>query len=77
MAYISKQNGVEFVMVPIVKDTFEDYQILKDISSEHDIEFVETLDMNNKNYYLQNDGHFNEEGHRKMAELIETYLQTH
>ena len=77
MNYISKQNGAEFVMVPIVKDTFEDYQILKDISSEHDIEFVETLDMNNKNYYLQNDGHFNEEGHRKMAELIETYLQTH
>ncbi|OGZ45139.1 MAG: hypothetical protein A2756_03385 [Candidatus Ryanbacteria bacterium RIFCSPHIGHO2_01_FULL_48_27] len=77
MAYISKQNGVEFVMVPIVKDTFEDYQILKDFSSEHNIAFVETLDMNNENYYLQNDGHFNEEGHRKMAELIETYLQTH
>ena len=75
MDYISGLHGAKFVIVPIVKDTYNDYLILKNFASEQNIEFLDMSDLNDKKYYLKNDEHFNEKGHERMAELVSKYIE--
>ena len=75
MDYISGLHGAKFVIVPIVKDTYNDYLILKNFASEQNIAFLDMSDLNDKKYYLKNDEHFNEKGHERMAELVSKYIE--
>ena len=90
MDNLSRKNGATFVIVPIILDDpcrisgksvpctdgriFE-RAALKEFARENDIPFLDTRKMNNDGYYLVGDGHFNQEGHEKMAELLDAHLQ--
>lgn len=79
MNHVSNTNNIEFVIVPLVmmggKRFHNDkLKILREFAFKHNISFIDTTVMNDSRYYLANDGHFNEEGHKKIANIIEQFL---
>lgn len=79
MNYASDSNNVKFVIVPLVMDygklfRNEKLEILREFTFKHNVSFIDTTGMNDSRYYLANDGHFNEGGHKKIANIIEQFL---
>jgi hypothetical protein len=73
MDYLSKKNNISLIIVPILtnnKTYNEDMPFLKDIAYFNNIKIIETYFIVNSSLYLENDGHFNENGHKRMSEEL-------
>jgi hypothetical protein len=76
MRYISELHGATFVIVPITPENRKHFEILRDISRRHKIQFIDTsiIDKSDSSLFLPHDGHFSEKGARTMSELISNFL---
>ncbi len=76
MNYVSEQNNMTFIIVPITPLDHESFTTLYEFSKEKNISFINTTLINSdEKYYIPRDGHFNEEGHKEMAKIIFEYLE--
>ena len=75
MKYASDLNNVEFIVVPITLGNPREFKILKEFTTKNNINFIDITYVNsNPTFQLPNDGHFNEEGMKAMAEIISSYI---
>mgnify|MGYP001575396658 CR=1 FL=1 len=79
MKYISDLNNVEFILIPIThknpNGSPEQFWILKDLASQNNISFIDIRSIYEiPEYYLPHDGHYSEDGHRALAEIVAKYL---
>jgi len=80
MDELSREHGARFVIAPVTPLSSLHHDILKRFSKINGIPFIETYPSLNRQdhaeYYLPEDGHFTEAGARRMAEILDTYLQS-
>jgi len=71
MEYASGLNDAEFIVVPITLGNPREFRILKEFTTQKNITFIDITYVNSRpSFQLPNDGHFNEEGMKAMAEII-------
>lgn len=75
MKHILDLNSAKLVIVPIPLSTQNFFDILIGLSHQNNIPFIDAREMENIDaYYLSKDGHFNEEGAKKIAKIISEWL---
>ena len=81
MKYASDLANAEFIIIPITHENPswnpEQFSTLYDFSSQNNISFIDISPVfNMSSYYLQNDGHYNEDGSKAVAAIVAKYLKT-
>ncbi len=77
MKDISDENNAIFIIIPLTPTNEEQFLHLKKLSEENNIHFVDTTSINSTNttLFLENDGHFSEEGAKAVAQLVFEYIE--
>jgi hypothetical protein len=79
MKYISELNHATLILIPITPKNKKQYDLLKKLSTEHQIPFIDTWSIftSDNSLFLPHDGHFSEKGARTTSRLIVKYLSEH
>ena len=85
MNEITKENNAKFIIMPLIDSRFLneskliEFNRLNNIAKKNNIDIINISDISiifeNPELFLENDGHFNQNGTKKIANIIADYIK--